>query len=92
MPGIPGLFCGLSSQTLKPESFANELLLALLLLALLPHPRQCPSCQEQGLLQIPSLQRWDAGLVKAWKLQQTPWKLFFLSIQWQLLALPEQSG
>lgn len=37
-------------------------------------PQQCPSGrhQEQGLLQIPSLRRWDTGLVKGWKLQQTP--------------------
>lgn len=79
------------SDIKNKESFANELLPALLLVAPLPHTQQCPSCQEQGLVQIPSLQRWDTGLVKGWKLQQTLWKLYFLSIQWQLLALPEQS-
>lgn len=65
------------SDIKNKESFANELLPALLLLAPLPHPQQCPSCQEQGLVQIPSLQRWDTGLVKGWKLQQTLWNSTF---------------
>lgn len=99
LPGIPDLCRALSSQILKTESFANELVLgwknnsALLLLAPLP-PAAVSIGKAPGAGAaadpIPAEMGYRVG--EGLEASANPLHLFFLSVQWQLLDLPRQSG